>query len=1357
MTTPLSFDDIKPKVEQKDSNSLSFDDLVDTHIVSPAEERRQRANPQQLDNYKRTAEAILDPKAIYEDIKGLVKFPFEMIDAASKTVTNGLNFITGEEDFKSPEFWKHLAETKGGIVQSTPEQQAFARKMYHEALADKVAKDQEAEGSPTLSSLTVGQIPAVFHVGQTIVNAETPKERGDAIRHALELLAFKAAEGKRIPEEVKGETTPVIKEVVKPAAVAQNNVVNEIARSLPIEGEQAAIKNRLMTEGRENLVESIAKAHNDVHPAGTTIIPSLDSPGEAIALAKKSNPLLRTALFKKENGGYDLAIFGDKSPLAEGDNLKEFEKNGYFPLEEVSKQGGRFIYRQTLDNGALKLSKVSDPSSSIYVSPYDVRRPPFSERAFPFVETPQAPDIIRARVGTTRLLSREEVISDKFNKFVKDTYGDQEIPWDRKVAAFTKAIGLPAEEAPGLKNFLEYRVAKELRETYLSDDERSLFNSVADRVKEETGQFPSAFQVAAKILEGGHTLPLDLEAATNGHRLELSVNGDYILKDSNNRILMRAKTSDAVREYLSKVGQTGGDDLVKDTSIPVNAIGGGAMPPSGIEPPAGSSMDGLSTPYKVHEPGFFGRLVDRFRASFDMATTRMAHFEAADNYFKTKIASWLRGLDMKKSAVANELAPWAKRLDEISHSIKDLSVQQWHDITRYMNTMSADEIPGKLFRNRSLTADEIKYGEDIAKLGDIDVHKAIKFSRLSKAIKEDMMEGVSKEDMADKVKASKIHQDIASEIAKLGLAMGMDDPHMAAAGIFEALRYKDIDNASIYAVSRYADALINKTPTMEEFAALNKMNGAQLKAAKLIEQFYEDARNKHANIPDHRLLNGYTFHVRAQGDAPSVNAAFLFQKGFGRSLEEQFIAELARTGEIDVYEMNPISAAFRYINNAVKNKEFNPAFNVAVEQLFGNKSKNIIGELNKVSDDSREAMADHVKRYLSDLRGIRPAAVRLTSDVFSTLADNLRVNPGPTLMNRITNSLIDVVGSALLAGRSQIALRHLAWFQSAYGSRFGFSTAMRGLVLASDPAEIAALKKQGIMAPITTTSLAGPTEESAARLAGTQEALAAFKRTGTKLSGLSYIYEHTYAAAYLGYREKVLDALNSVLLGKSTKQAAYSKIFINSFPVSAVREFDALVSGNRVNDAATMIAKEAARKTVFDYTNANYPRGWNTNVGKFATMFGIFPTYMTEFVSDMLTKGTIGERAAFITRFAASQGAIYAAGRMSGIDLTGATISHGLLYSGSPQLQLVQTLTTALKGRGEEKRLAQYRLHKLIPSLDDPRSMFVPGSYAIGDWVSAYKDFNNPNRTILQAAGRALGFPVIKEKSWLDDWIPTIR
>ena len=62
--------------------------------------------------------------------------------------------------------------------------------------------------------------------------------------------------------------------------------------------------------------------------------------------------------------------------------------------------------------------------------------------------------------------------------------------------------------------------------------------------------------------------------------------------------------------------------------------------------------------------------------------------------------------------------------------------------------------------------------------------------------------------------------------------------------------------------------------------------------------------------------------------------------------------------------------------------------------------------------------------------------------------------------------------------------------------------------------------------------------------------------------------------------------------------------------------------------------------------------------------------------------------------------------------------------------------------------MARKRIMQLFPAWNDPRSMFIPFSYVVGDLVKALEDADNP----IEFFGRSFSIPLKRGRSWLDDF-----
>jgi len=933
--------------------------------------------------------------------------------------------------------------------------------------------------------------------------------------------------------------------------------------------------------------------------------------------------------------------------------------------------------------------------------------------------------------------------------------------FERQLQRFADSRGIPRENIPGLNNYIGQKMARELREQYMRPEERERFDELTKELAKATGRDVGPLETLAHMEQ----LPLATEAATNGYRLDYSPNSDYVIRGATGVVHGRFYTETAAREFINRSGQNGGPSLTPSTNIP-DQVGGAAMPPSGGKlPPTMGPEDGLTAAYDPSDKGaidkgVFGKITDIWRTALPWLTGREAMFESVDNLYGSHFNGPRAELEAAKNlAAANASVFKAKYLDHIGPMLKGLSREQFANVFRYIEAKSPGELIGEMLAKGRKEAVDIAHA--IADLR-VDTSRAIEFSRKVESIKDDMK--------------GQPQDAINMEIEKLRQAFGFDNNHVVAAGVFEGLRKRDINVVPIMEIARLADALMWDSPGRDAFAKLTNMSAKELLIAHQFDNLYEQA-SKITGIPDFRLISGYINHIRSQlgGDIPSPEASVLFQKGLGGSLEEKFIGEFVRTGELSVIELNPFTAALRYIDTAFKSRDFTPVFNKTMSAWDA--------ELVKLTQSNStkwiaKHMAARIERYASDIRGHPAPTNALIRSGITALNKHLGSDFSPTFVEDFTKRVMQLTSSALLAFRPYIGLRHLAQFETFAGVRFGFKEMHEGLRLAEQPGAIENLKNSGVMSGLSFTALVTPEESAASMLAqaggSAWKAYEKFAEIGHAATLLPTIYEHTYAAVYLGMRKLALDNLNKLSKLEISKLAAYDNMSLDSFAPSFRAEFDGMVRAGRVDEAAALIAKRAAKETIFDYQSANAPQGWNSVQGRFLTMFGTWSVHASELVTNMVTRGSLRHRVNYMARFAMAQSAVYLAGRSIGIDLLGSTVAHSLFWTGSPQAQLLQTTVTAINGQGVEQRLAQDRLFKLVPGLKvtttggerrfefdfnpdlvDPRSMFIPGSYALGDWMQAIREHKDPwgRYTLPQQAGRFIGAPTIKYKSWVDDYM----
>ncbi|KKK84520.1 hypothetical protein LCGC14_2782520 [marine sediment metagenome] len=113
-----------------------------------------------------------------------------------------------------------------------------------------------------------------------------------------------------------------------------------------------------------------------------------------------------------------------------------------------------------------------------------------------------------------------------------------------------------------------------------------------------------------------------------------------------------------------------------------------------------------------------------------------------------------------------------------------------------------------------------------------------------------------------------------------------------------------------------------------------------------------------------------------------------------------------------------------------------------------------------------------------------------------------------------------------------------------------------------------------------------------------------------------------------------------------------------------------------------------------------------------------------------------------------TQAGLKVAGDAVGLNVHSWLVLPGLFFTGGPAVQTADLIITALTGYGRDKDAAKKRLMQLLPASNDPRSMFIPGSYVVGDWLKAIENADNP----IEFFGRGFSIPLMKGRSWLDDF-----
>jgi len=191
------------------------------------------------------------------------------------------------------------------------------------------------------------------------------------------------------------------------------------------------------------------------------------------------------------------------------------------------------------------------------------------------------------------------------------------------------------------------------------------------------------------------------------------------------------------------------------------------------------------------------------------------------------------------------------------------------------------------------------------------------------------------------------------------------------------------------------------------------------------------------------------------------------------------------------------------------------------------------------------------------------------------------------------------------------------------------------------------------------------------------------------------------------------------MTGRITYEQFKQRAKINTYDSIDIQKFDELWQAGRYTEASDYIGGRLARETIFRYGHANHPAGWGSVAGRLFGTFGTWPTQYKDFLLQGLSRGSTKDRLEFLAIHSAVNAATLAAGAAAGIELSSWVAFPSLNYTGGPVADLAINVIQAFGGSPTEKALAQRNIFGMFPSLDDPRSIFIPGSYFIGDLYEA--------------------------------------
>ncbi len=898
--------------------------------------------------------------------------------------------------------------------------------------------------------------------------------------------------------------------------------------------------------------------------------------------------------------------------------------------------------------------------------------------------------------------------------------------FDTKVEEFARERGFLPEEVAGLKRYLGYRMAKEGREIYFTPDEQAVFDKLAAKMH------------PLKALTT--VLPLDYLAVSNNMLAEWTANGVVEVRTrETGELLGRFRHESQAREFINGSGQADGPDLDgggRTNAIPPSAIGGGVMPPAPPRPPTNAVADGLGATYLP--PGNrIPRIMDMIRTHLEYLSPMEGWISSIDNVFGTKFSPGFRATQSTLRRAQGPMLDYLKRLHtEVDQPFfKGLTEDQRAMVFRAIETMTPAEVIARGFF-RPLNQNEVNIANWMA-AHHIDTARTLKYSR-------DLMQLES--DHAGDEEA------LNAATAELTRHYNLDQDHVIAANTFKELRKQNPNEIFIGHITRLADAIMSDALSRADFIKEHNMPPSTLEAIRRLESILDEVADR-IGVPAERRVRGWIAHFRAQMEPKgTLTQAFLGQRGLSDIPEMKFLNELARTGEISMVETDPVIAATRYIRGAFLSQEFIPTWN--------NTLKTWKGELAKMPIGARQKVERVLESYLSEIRGIPEASRMFTEEVWSRMTKEMGMEFTPKFNTSIVNTIIAASSAGPMAFRVAMGLRDLGSAWAMGTAWFGPKRFARMMELGWDDAAVKAGHEKGYIPPgMTPIEFSSPVDLQTSVLLGKfPGVLNRVADVGMRGSLQPLVYDRVNAGAYLEAHELASHTFSDLAAGKIDKVKAYENMDIDKYEPSFVQEFDGLVDAQKYEQAADLLGTQTQRMVTPTYGLANHPYKWGTNSGRLIGQYGTWPVWLLTNLARMMTRGSAKTRFKVLARFAATQAAIYVTGKALGFDLYSWMLLPGLRWMGGPVVGTARAVMNIFSPSQTEQAQGRAELSRLVPSLSDPRSLYVPGSYMVGDVMQAFGALGDPARrpsNPLEVLGRGIGIPVAKDPSWLDHLLGT--
>ena len=925
---------------------------------------------------------------------------------------------------------------------------------------------------------------------------------------------------------------------------------------------------------------------------------------------------------------------------------------------------------------------------------------------------------LQGKDATARFLEANPDILPSFEELVND---------------FLSSRNIDAGNAPAAQKLLSRTLAARLRELAIPED-----NAIFSRISQEIVDFRKS-----------NVNTLEALANANGVIVDFEEGGKMVLRDfaTDSKLGAFTREDDALN-FLRKAGQANGVDLdnLDFFILPSDLAGDLAVPPVGLQ--------AYEVPATIMPPGRLEEIFAAFDASSTipfLRPTRSNLFRAFDTLHGTTLSPQVSAIQTAKLRSNAAARPAMENLKGLESRVRGLTRERRKLLGAAIESMSPDEIKTRGARGgRAMSSDDIILAEALV-TDQADIKRIFTYRR--------NRDRIIKRFGIDNPETAKL-------LSELENTLGITSNELKHATAFDEITGsvgtgpgKPRSQRDLGAVTRLARAM---TPdelgqigiTQQEFFKLHKFKPDEIAVVSDLEKLYSTLGDTFG-IPADSRLQSFMTHFRTYNDSGTLARSIREQGGDPKTVE--FYARLARTGEIDVFERDPILAALRYIKAGFDADIVEPALQAA--------KKDFALQIEKVPLESQPRIQQAFNTFIEDVKHIPNLNDQAAEGMLTRVLGKLGIKLDIGIKKDIVSTVLTTGEAAAQGGRIVAGLRD---FFSAAAITFSMLKGDRtasiiklgarglneldveelkrfGITLPTDKktgrATRRSLRESGIIPGLSMLPFEDPGQAALRRfgLGSIEEGIARVGDLGLTLSGQPTVYSIFHAGAQLDVLKRGSKLLTDLEQNKISKATVWRELGLDNFEVPVQKEFDRLITAGENTQALRFLGFETGRDLINVYGLINHPEGWGTNVGRLMGQFGIYAMFLRGATQRIISRGTIAQRAGRITRLAAANAALALAGEATGFNFAtwynvpgafllddDAPILPGVPFGGGPSVQTFQTVVDAFGASGIRQRMAMGELRRMLPF--DPVSgriniphLYAPGSFLANDVFRAFE------------------------------------